>query len=88
MPFVGGGLAFFGVGLVAVALGDAFGDERDDFGVVAVEGVEGVGHDVVVGGAAGGGGDAVDDFFVGFVVEVLVAEDGDAAFGNWSGDYW
>ena len=82
VPFVGGGLALLGVGLVAVAFGDALGDQGDDFGVVVVEGVEGVCHDVVFGGAAGGGGDAVDDFFVGFVVEVLVAEYGDTTLGN------
>ena len=47
MPFVGGGLAFFRVGLVAVAFGDALGDQGDHLRVVVVEGVEGVGHDVV-----------------------------------------
>ena len=82
VPLVRGGLALLGVGLVAVALGDALRDQRDDFGVVAVERVERVGHDVVLGGAAGGGGDAVDDFLVAFVVEVLVTEHGDTTLGN------
>ena len=82
VPFVSGGLAFLGVGLVAVAFGDALGDQGDDFGVVAVEGVERVGHDVVLGRAAGRGGDAVDDFLVGFIVEVLVTEYGDTTLGD------
>ena len=74
MPLVSGRLTFALVVLVAVALGDAFGDEGDDFGVIAVERIEGVGHDIVLRWATRGGGNAVDDFFVGFVVEVLVAE--------------
>ena len=82
VPFVSGGLAFRLVGLVAVALGDALGDEGDDFGVVAVEWVEGVCHDVVLGGAAGSSGDAVDDFLVCLVVEVLIAEYGNTTLGN------
>ena len=62
MPFVRGGLALFMIGLVAVAFGYSLWDQGDYFGVVAVEGVQGVCHYVVVGWAAGGGGDAVDDF--------------------------
>lgn len=82
MPFVRRGLALPLVVLVAVAFGDAFGDERDDFGVVAVKRVEGVCHDIVLSGPPRSSGDAVDDLFVGFVVKVLVAKNSNTALRN------
>ncbi len=82
VPFVRGGLALLRVGLVAVAFGDALRDQGDDLGVIAVERVERVGHDIVLGWAAGSGGNAVDDFLVGFIVEVLITEHGDTTLGN------
>ena len=82
MPFVRRGLALLLVGLVAVAFGDALRDQGDDFGIVAVEWIERVGHHVVFGWAAGSSGDAVDDFLVGFIVEVLVPEYGYTTLGD------
>ena len=76
------GLALLLVGLVAVAFGDALRDQGDDFGIVAVERVERVRHHVVLGWAAGSSGDAVDDFLVGFIVEVLVPKYGYTTLGD------
>ena len=82
VPFVRGRLALLRVGLVAVAFGDALRDQSDDFGVIAVERVERVCHDIVLGGTTGSSGNAVYDFFVGFIVEVLITEYGNATLGN------
>lgn len=79
---MGGGLPLLRVGLVAVAFGDALWDQSDDFGVITVERVECVGHDIVLGWTARCGRNAINDFLVGFVVEMLIAEYGDTTLGD------